>query len=192
MSKELLKNLRSGEPVSPEQLAKILESGGIDMATGAKVVTFQKALARIGVSPQDLAAAVQLQKALKAQGNSPQAIIQVWPLTLFPFCKESLICLDGNSMTPCQGKTIFFRFSQQLPRLQPLKGFFTCQGALQGLSTCLVCCVLNYRETRTARCAALGAEVPGHRQRQLTQTLILLLLKTHFIPTILDFVKSTE
>ena len=83
MSKELLKNLRSGEPVSPEQLAKILESGGIDMATGAKVVTFQKALARIGVSPQDLAAAVQLQKALKAQGNSPQAIIQVWLLTQF-------------------------------------------------------------------------------------------------------------
>ena len=127
MSKELLKNLRSGEPVSPEQLAKILESGGIDMATGAKVVTFQKALARIGVSPQDLAAAVQLQKALKAQGNSPQAIIQVWPLTLFPFCKESLICLDGKSMTPHRGNTFLFRSSQQLPRLclRPSKGFLS-------------------------------------------------------------------
>ena len=32
----------------------------------------------------------------------------------------------------------------------------------------------------TVRCAALGAEVPGHRQQQLTQTLIVRLLKTHF------------
>ena len=31
----------------------------------------------------------------------------------------------------------------------------------------------------TVRCVALGAEVPGHRQ-QLTQTLIVHLLKTHF------------
>ena len=33
----------------------------------------------------------------------------------------------------------------------------------------------------TARCAALGAEVLGHRQQQLMQTLILGLLKTHFL-----------
>ena len=32
----------------------------------------------------------------------------------------------------------------------------------------------------TVRCAELGAEVPGHRQQQLTQTLMVLLLKTHF------------
>ena len=32
----------------------------------------------------------------------------------------------------------------------------------------------------TVRCAALGAEVPGHCQQQLTQTLIVRLLKTHF------------
>ena len=30
-------------------------------------------------------------------------------------------------------------------------------------------------------CAALGAEDPGHRQEQLTQTLIVRLLKTHFL-----------
>ena len=36
------------------------------------------------------------------------------------------------------------------------------------------------------RCAALGAEVPGHRQQQLTQTLIVRLVKTHFLPAILD------
>merc|ERR1712073_77905 len=33
----------------------------------------------------------------------------------------------------------------------------------------------------TVRCAALGAEVPGHCQQQLTQTLIVRLLKTHFL-----------
>merc|ERR1719422_1234152 len=44
----------------------------------------------------------------------------------------------------------------------------------------------------TVRCAALGAEVPGHRQQQLTQTLIVRLLKTHFFTLILDFEKSTE
>ena len=44
----------------------------------------------------------------------------------------------------------------------------------------------------TVRCAALGAEVPGHRQQQLTQTLIVRLLKTHFFTPILDCEKSTE
>ena len=42
----------------------------------------------------------------------------------------------------------------------------------------------------TVRCAALGAEVPGHRQKQLTQTLIVRLLKTYFFTPILDC--STE
>ena len=44
----------------------------------------------------------------------------------------------------------------------------------------------------TIRCAALGTEVPGHRQQQLTQTLIVRLLKTPFLTPILDFEKSTE
>ena len=44
----------------------------------------------------------------------------------------------------------------------------------------------------TVRCAALGSEVPGHHQQQLTQTLIVRLLKTHFFTSILDFEKSTE
>ena len=48
------------------------------------------------------------------------------------------------------------------------------------------------RNKDTARCAALGAEVPGHRQQQLTQTLIVRLLKTHLLTPILDFEKSTE
>ena len=36
---------------------------------------------------------------------------QVWPPThffQFPFCKISLFCLEGKSMTPLQGNTFFF------------------------------------------------------------------------------------
>ena len=56
--------------------------------------------------------------------------VQVWPLTqffLFPFCENSLICLEGKSMTPHRGNTILFRSSQQLPRLRlgPSKGFLS-------------------------------------------------------------------
>ena len=76
MSKALLKSLRSGEDISKDELLQILQSGGIDVETGAKVVTFQKAMARCRISPQDLAAAIQLQKAMKEQGNSPEVIIQ--------------------------------------------------------------------------------------------------------------------
>ena len=44
----------------------------------------------------------------------------------------------------------------------------------------------------TVRCGALGAEVPGHRQQQLMQTLIVCLVKTHFFTPILECEKSTE
>ena len=50
---------------------------------------------------------------------------------LFPFCENSLICLEGKSMPPGRGNTILFRSSQQLPRLR------------------LVRCFRNYRDTRT-------------------------------------------
>ena len=48
------------------------------------------------------------------------------------------------------------------------------------------------RNKDTVRCSALDAEVPGHRQQQMTQTLIVLLLKKHFYTLILDLEKSTE
>ena len=35
------------------------------------------------------------------------------------------------------------------------------------------------RNKDTVRCDELGAKVPGHRKEQLTQTLIVRLLKTH-------------
>ena len=43
----------------------------------------------------------------------------------------------------------------------------------------------------TVRCVALNAEVPGHRKKQLTKTLILGLLKSHSTP-ILYCEKSKE
>ena len=48
---------------------------------------------------------------------------------------------------PCQGNTILFRSSQQLPclLLRPLKGFLSWHGALQEPSTHLVHCFGNYR-----------------------------------------------
>ena len=110
---------------------------------------------------------------------------QVWPLGRF-FCflllsENSLICLEGKSMTPRRGNTIRFRSSQQLPRLR------------LGPSTRLVRCFPELQRYKdTVRCNALGAEVPGHRQQQLTQTLIVRLLKTQFFTWILDCEKSTE
>ena len=71
---------------------------------------------------------------------------------LFPFfANKSLSCLEGKSMTPCQGNTFLFCFSHQLPRLRlgPMKGFLSWHGALQGPLTRLVRCFWNYRETRT-------------------------------------------
>ena len=45
----------------------------------------------------------------------------------------------------------------------------------------------------TLRCDALGAEVPGHRQKQLTQTLIVRVFENAlFYTLILDYKKSTE
>ena len=88
-------------------------------------------------------------------------------------------------MTTCQGKTILLHSSQQLPHL--------CFGSLKGF------CELIWRHSKalisprvlllelqrikevSVKCAWLGAEVPGHRKEQLTQTLIVRMLKTHLI-----------
>ena len=62
---------------------------------------------------------------------TPSPGIQVWTLTQFFsvsfFCENSLICLEGRSMTSHRGNTILFRSSQQLPRLRlgPSKGFLS-------------------------------------------------------------------
>ena len=62
------------------------------------------------------------------------SVFQVWPQTqfLFPLCKNSLICLEGKSMTPHRGNTILCSSSQELPRLRlrPLKGAMSARKAI--------------------------------------------------------------
>ena len=91
-------------------------------------------------------------------------------------------------MTPHRGNAVLFRSSQQLPRLRlgPSKGFFELtrrpSRALDS-SRALLPELQRYKDT--VKGVALGAEVPGHRQQHLTQTLVVRLLKTHFFYTVL-------
>ena len=86
-------------------------------------------------------------------------------------------------MTPHRGNTILFRSSHQLPRLR--LGTFGLFELTRRPSRALnlPCALLPelQRYMDTVRCAALGAEVPGHHQKQLTQTLIVRMLKMHFL-----------
>ena len=77
-------------------------------------------------------------------------------------------------MAPHQGNTIFCSSAQQLPCLclRPLKGFLSWQGPSP---RALLLALHRYKDP--VRCVALGVEVLGHRQEQLTQTLIVHLLK---------------
>ena len=81
-------------------------------------------------------------------------------------------------MTPCQGNTILCSSSQQLPCLRPgpLKGFFEQTrrpSRALDLPRALLPELHRYKDTvRSVWGVALGAEVPGHRHEQLTQTLI--------------------
>ena len=68
-------------------------------------------------------------------------------------------------MTPHRGTTILLRSSQQLPRLR-----------LGPLTRLMLPEPQRYKDVK---CATLGVEVQGHHQQQLTQTLIVHLLKTH-------------
>ena len=97
-------------------------------------------------------------------------------------------------MTPLRENTILFRSSQQLPLSlsQTLEGLFELtRRTSRALALPHTLLLELQRNMNTVRCVALGAEVPGHRQKQLTHTLIVRLLKTHFFKPILDFEKST-
>ena len=64
-------------------------------------------------------------------------------------------------MTHRWGNTLLFRSSNQLP----------CSTLSQTLNS--PCPELQTNKDTVVRCAALGAEVPGQCQEQLTQTLIV-------------------
>ena len=80
-------------------------------------------------------------------------------------------------MTHRRENTFLFRSSPQPPRLchRPLKGAMSAQKALESPRALLP---ELQRIEDTVRCATL---CPGHRQEQLTQTLIVRLLKTRLI-----------
>ena len=97
--------------------------------------------------------------ASKGRGTNLGSITQVLPHThffLFTFYfKKSLICLDGKSMTPCQGGYSCISFvppSNSLVSDWTLGGLFELtQWHFKGPRPRLVCCFRNYRDTRTTR-----------------------------------------
>ena len=90
-----------------------------------------------------------------------------------------MICLEGK---PSSGKHYSLPFLPATPSSpsRTLEGLFEltwCPSQALASPRALLPELQRYKDT--IRCGALGAEVPGHRQ--LTQTLIVRLLKTHFL-----------
>ena len=83
-------------------------------------------------------------------------------------------------MTPHRGNTLFLPATPSSPSWT-LEGLFELTlrpSRALNLDEYVASELQRYKDT--VRCGALGAEVPGHRQEQLMQTLIVRLLKTHF------------
>ena len=94
-------------------------------------------------------------------------------------------------MTPHRGNTILPATPSSPSRT--LEGLFELTGRpSRALDSPHALLPELQRYKDTVRCAALGAEVPGHGQQQLTQTLIVRLLNENFIKLTLDCEKSTE
>ena len=82
----------------------------------------------------------------------------------FCFIKKSLICMEGKSLTASQGKYFSLLFLPATPL-----------SASRSPDSPHVWLLELQRNKKTS-----GAKVSGHRQTQLTQALIVRLLKTHF------------
>ena len=96
-------------------------------------------------------------------------------------------------MTPHWGNPIPFLLATPLSPSRTLEGLFELtRHPSRALHLPRALHPELHRYMDTARCAALGMEVSGHRQKQLTQTLIVRLLKTRLFTLILYFEKSTE
>ena len=106
---------------------------------------------------------------------------QVWPLTqffLFRFCNKIINLPGGQIIFPLTPSSLSWTLKGLFElTLRPSMALDSPRALLPALQ----------RHKDTVRCAALVVEVPGHRQQQLTQTLIMRLLKTHFFTPILDF-----
>ena len=100
----------------------------------------------------------------------------------------------GKSMTPRLGKHCFLQFLPATPSSPPrtLEGLELTRRPSRALDLPRALLPELHRYKDTIMCAVLGTVVPRHRQKQLTQTLIVRLLKTHFFTLILDLEKLTE
>ena len=98
-------------------------------------------------------------------------------------------------MTPGRGKHYSLPFLQATPSSlsHTLEGLFELtQRPSRALDSPRALFPDIQRNKDIVRCVTLFAEVPRHCQKQLTQTLIVRLLKTHFFFTsIIDCEKST-
>ena len=115
--------------------------------------------------------------------------------SLFPFLWKLIDLPGGQINDPSSGKSYSLPFPPATPSSpsRTLKGLFELKRRpSRSLASPRALLPELQRYKDTVRCAALGAEVPGHRQQQLTQTLIVRLLKTHFSTPIFDCDKSTE
>ena len=92
-------------------------------------------------------------------------------------------------MTPCGGKHYCLPFLPATPSSPSwtLEGLFELtRRPSRALDSPRALLPELQRYKDTVRCAALGMDVPGHRQKQLTQTLIVNFVKKHFSARILD------
>ena len=94
-----------------------------------------------------------------------------WTLVLG---RDSLLWLPANPLSPTRTLEGLFELTRFPSRALDSPG------------------MLLQRNKDTSRCAALGAEVPGHRQEQLMQTFIVRLLRTHFFTAQSLIVKSWQ
>ena len=100
----------------------------------------------------------------------------------------------ANQSPLCWGNTILFPFLPATPSSLSRtleEKFWAWQGALKG--TQIASCVASgTNQGHHQVCRARCREVQGHRHKQLTWTVIVRLLQTHFCTPIFDGEKSTE
>ena len=123
---------------------------------------------------------------------------QVWPLWnsiffCFLFVKKIIDMPGGQINDLSSGKHYSLLLATPLSLSQTFEGLFeVTRCSSRALDSPCVLLLELKRSRDSVKGAVLDAEVPGLRHKQLTQTLIVRLLKTHFCTLVLDFEKSTE
>ena len=102
----------------------------------------------------------ELQVLYNMQGVATNSFI------LFPFCKNSLLCLEDKLMIPCRGNMYFSLSCLPATPSSPsysLEGLFELtRRPSQGLDWPCALLLELQRNKANIGCVALGAEVPGH------------------------------